>query len=219
MLITAGRPRNSKKLLSESSDRLRPCSLLLACSEETPLPQEEQVLSPVDSTSTQPSRRQKEKGWRWLEVIPPLECFSSASRSKKTTFWSIPWCPSTHPKLPGRESAPVAQDTTPWVLPQCMWWGARGGGGGHRKLHRSWSCKKHGSPASPRFWHVLCVTGDSQSMGPWRSTNSMAVNPVGKKGQPCTSLHCVPRGLVQSLQGLCPPGAQLLFAAPNPKEL
>lgn len=115
----------------------------------------------------------EEKGRESWEVIITSEWFS-ASGSEKTACWSVPRHPSAQcvrsaqyiQRAPGhmvRKSGPEAQHLTPWVLPQ----------GGRVR-----GSKKHELLANLRFWHVLCVSGDSQSMGPWRSTNSMAANPM-----------------------------------------
>lgn len=69
--------------------------------------------------------------------------------------------------------------------------------------------KKHGLLASPRFWHVLCVTGDSQGAGSWRSAKSRATNTM-RRGQSHTSLLPL-QGTCLVSQGLCSPG----LMAPN----
>lgn len=107
---------------------------------------------------------------------------------------STPGCPRTrclwpaqHPPLsPGREKWARGSAPIPWFLLQDS-----GGGGGSRVVRRIRGIKKHGLLASLRFRHVL-----------WRSTKSMAANPM-RRGQHCQSLYCLPRGLVESHQGLC----------------
>ena len=187
-MLPRGGPETQRNGCKSSFTSLRPGYLLPALLRGNPISSRRANIKLTwQSLSSLLNLHWGEKKGRGLEVIPTSEWFSSASRSEKTACWSTPRCPSPQRCTPSTHPGHLVGKVGQQLRTQSLGFPTRRAVGRGGRSWKMWSSKKHGLLASPRFWHVLCVTGDSQSMGPWRSTNSMAANPM-RKSQPSTSL-------------------------------